>query len=105
MEEIIRAMARMVDTDQAEGYLVSCCIKDASGDYQIMAGTRTSAKFATPYQLYAGLLGKLFHTITQDHPEPQKLLQELLDNAIEQFNQTLKIEVEASGEFTVVGKL
>lgn len=105
MEELIKAMARMVDEDHAEGYLVSCCIKDIAGDYQIMAGARASERFASPYQLYTGLLGKLFHTITQGHPEPKKLLQEVLDNAIEEFNQTVKIETEASGEFTVVGKL
>lgn len=105
MEELIRAMAEMVDRYEAEGYLVSCCLKDVAGDYQIMAGARTSEKFASPYQLYAGLLGKLFHTITQGHPEPQKLLQEVLDRAIGEFNQTLKSDKQTLDEFTVVGKL
>jgi hypothetical protein len=27
-------MAKKVDTDEAVGYLVSCCIKDVDGDYQ-----------------------------------------------------------------------
>jgi hypothetical protein len=54
-----------------------------------MAGARTAEEFTSPYQLYAGLLGKLFHTITQGHPEPQKLLQEVLDSAIEEFNRTV----------------
>ena len=105
MEKLIRSMAKKVDTDEAVGYLVSCCIKDVAGDYQIMAGARTAEKFASPYQLYAGLLGKLFHTITQGHPEPQKLLQEVLDSAIEEFNRTVKSDKQASDEFTVVGKL
>ncbi len=105
MEELIKSMAKKVDDDEVEGYLVSCCIQDASGGYQIMAGARTAEKFASPYQLYAGLLGKLFHTITQGHPEPQKLLQEVLDRAIGEFNQTLKSDKQALDEFTVVGKL
>ena len=105
MEKLIRSMAKKVDTDEAVGYLVSCCIKDVAGDYQIMAGARTAEEFASPYQLYAGLLGKLFHTITQGHPEPQKLLQEVLDSAIEEFNRTVKSDKQALDEFTVVGKL
>ena len=105
MEELIRSMAKKVDSEEAEGYLVSCCIKGASGDFQIMAGARTSKKFTSPYQLYAGLLGKLFHTITQGHPEPQKLLQEVLDSAIEEFKQTIKDETQALSEFAIFGKL
>jgi hypothetical protein len=105
MEELIRLMAKKVDNEEAVGYLVSCCIKDAAGDYQIMAGARTAEKFASPYQLYVGLLGKLFHTIIQGHPEPQKLLQEVLDSAIEEFNRTLESDKQALDEFTVVGKL
>lgn len=105
MEDLIRDMAEKVDKEEAEGYLVSCCIKEASGEYQIMTGARTSKKFTNPYQLYAGMLGKLFHTITQGHPEPPKLLQQMLDGAIEEYKQTLKSETEALSEFTVVGKL
>jgi len=105
MEKLIRSMAKKVDTGEAVGYLVSCCIKDVAGDYQIIAGARTEEKFASPYQLYAGLLGKLFHTITQGHPEPQKLLQEVIDSAIGEFNRTLKSDKQALDEFTVVGKL
>ncbi|MBW2721633.1 MAG: hypothetical protein JRC67_05330 [Deltaproteobacteria bacterium] len=99
MEKLIRSMAKKVDADEAVGYLV------VAGDYQIMAGARTAEKFASPYQLYAGLLGKLFHTITQGHPEPQKLLQEVLDSAIGEFNRTLKNNKQTLDEFTVVGKL
>lgn len=105
MEKLIRSMAKKVDADEAVGYLVSCCLKDVAGDYQIMAGARTAEKFGSPYQLYAGLLGKLFHTITQGHPEPQKLLQEVLDSAIGEFNRTLKNNKQTLDEFTVVGKL
>ena len=36
MEKLIRSMAKRVDTDEAVGYLVSCCIKDVAGDYQII---------------------------------------------------------------------
>ena len=105
MEQLIKSMAKKVDADEAVGYLVSCCIKDIAGDYQIMAGARTADTFSSPYQLYAGLLGKLFHTITQGHPEPQELLQEVLDRAIEEFNRTVKSDKQALDEFTVVGKL
>ena len=105
MEELIMAMAEMVNREEAEGYLVSCCIKDPSGNYQIMSGARASRKFTTPYHLYAGLLGKLFHTITQGHPEPEELLQRLLDRAIEEFKETVKDESQSLGEFTVVGEL
>jgi hypothetical protein len=105
MEKLIRAMAEMVDKEEAEGYLVSCCIQDPSGSYQIMSGARTSKKFSTPYNLYAGLLGKLFHTITQGHPDPQELLQQVLDKAIEEFKQTVKDETQSLSEFTIVGKL
>ena len=95
----------MVDKEEAEGYLVSCCIQDPSGDYQIMSGARASKKFSSPYNLYAGLLGKLFHTITQGHPEPQELLQQVLDRAIEDYKETVKDESQTLSEFTVVGKM
>ena len=95
----------MVDKEEAEGYLVSCCIQDPSGDYQIMSGARASKKFSAPYNLYAGLLGKLFHTITQGHPEPQELLQQVLDRAIEEYKETVKDENQTLSEFTVVGKI
>ena len=105
MEELIRSMAEMVDEEEAEGYLVSCCIQNPSGDFQIMSGARASKKFPNPYNLYAGLLGKLFHTITQGHPEPEQLLQQVLDRAIEEFQETIKDETKSHGEFTIVGKL
>ena len=105
MEELIKAMAEMVNREQAEGYLVSCCVKDPSGNYQIMSGARASEKFTTPYHLYADLLGKLFHTITQGHTEPEELLQTILERAIEEYKETLKDQSKSLGEFTVVGKL
>jgi hypothetical protein len=105
MEELIRSMAERVDQEEAEGYLVSCCVKDPSGNYQIMSGARASKKFTTPYHLYASLLGKLFHTITQGHPEPQELLQRVLDRAIEEYKETIQDESRSLGEFTIVGKL
>jgi hypothetical protein len=105
MEKLIRSMAEMVDNEQAEGYLVAGCIKDASGDYQIMAGARTSKNFPNPYPIYAGLLGRLFHTITQGHPEPKKILEKVIQRAVEEYNQTVQEESQAIGEFTVIGKL
>jgi hypothetical protein len=105
MEELIKSMAEKVNKEEAEGYLVSCCVKDVSGNYQIMSGARASKRFTTPYHLYAGLLGKLFHTITQGHPEPQELLQRVLDRAIAEFKETIRDESRSLGEFTIVGKL
>ena len=105
MEELIMAMAEMVNKEAAEGYLVSCCVKDPSGNYQIISGARASKKFTTPYHLYAGLLGKLFHTITQGHPDPEELLQRVLDRAIEEFKETMKADSQSLGEYTVVGEL
>lgn len=105
MEDLIKSMAEMVDKEEAEGYLVSGCVKDPSGNYQIMSGARASKKFSTPYHLYAGLLGKLFHTITQGHPQPQELLQRVLDRAVEEYRETVRDESQSLGEFTVVGKL
>ena len=105
MEELIKAMAEMVNREEVEGYLVSCCVKDPYGNYQIMSGARASEKFTTPYHLYAGLLGKLFHTITQGHTEPEELLQTILERAIEEYKETLKDQSKSLGEFTVVGKL
>jgi hypothetical protein len=54
--------------------------------------------------LYAGLLGKLFHTITQGYPEPQKLLNQLLEAALQEFKESVKDDNKTAGEFTVVGK-
>jgi hypothetical protein len=105
MEELIKSMAEKVNKEEAEGYLVSCCVKDDSGNYQIMSGARAAKRFTTPYHLYAGLLGKLFHTITQGHPEPQVLLQRVLDRAMEEFKETIRDESRSLGEFTIVGKL
>ena len=103
MEELIRAMAQKVDNDEVEGYLVSCIFKDFSGGFQIMTGARTARKIESPYPLYAPLLGKLFHTITQGYPEPDKLLNEILEGAIKEFKEAVADESKTSGEFTVIG--
>ena len=104
MEKLIRAMAERVDNDEAEGYLASCCVRDSSGEYQIMTGARTAKKFDSPFGLYASLLGKLFHTITQGHPEPDKLLNKILEVAIAEFKEATEDESKTTGEFTVIGK-
>ena len=105
MEELIRAMAQKVDNDEAEGYLASCCVRQFSGDYQVMTGARTAKKFQSPFGLYASLLGKLFHTITQGHSDPGKLLNEILESAINEFKEAVKDDSKSTGEFTVTGKL
>ena len=89
---------------EAEGYLVSCCVKQLSGEYQILTGARTAMKSESPFGLYASLLGKLFHTITQGHAEPDKLLNRILEIAVNDFKDALEDEGKTIGEFTVVGK-
>ena len=104
MEKLILAMAQKVDNDEAEGYLASCCVKQFSGEYQIMTGARTAKKFKSPFGIYSSLLGKLFHTITQGHPEPTKLLNEILEIAVNEFKEAVKEDSKTAGEFTVTGK-
>ena len=104
MEGLVHAMAEKVDRGEAEGYIVSCCVREGTGDYNIMTGARTARKFENPYSLYAGMLGKLFHTITQGHPEPQKLLNKVLEAAIKDFRETVQDVSKTLGEFTVTGK-
>ncbi len=70
-----------------------------------MTGARAAKKFTSPYQLYAGLLGKLFHTITHGHREPQKLLEKVIATAVEEFRETITEETPGKDDFTVVGKL
>ena len=105
MEELIRAMAKKVDNDEVVGYLVSCCIKDFGDDYQIVTSARVTQSFPSPYRLYVPLLGKLFHTITQGHPEPEQLVLRIVEGALAQFKEALKDATKPHGEFTVFGKL
>jgi hypothetical protein len=51
------------------------------------------------------LLGKLFHTIAQGHPEPEKLIQRIIMEAHKEFKEALQDESKQKGEFNVVGKL
>ena len=104
MEELIRAMAQKLDHGEAEGYLVSCCVRELSGEYQIMTGARTARESESPFGLYASLLGKLFHTITLGHPEAEKILNRILEIAVNEFKEALRDEGKTVGEFTVVGK-
>jgi hypothetical protein len=104
MEKLILAMARKVDNDEAEGYLASCCVKQFSGEYQIMTGARTAKKYQSPFGVYARLLGKLFHTITQGYPEPGKLLNEILEIAVNEFKEAVNEDSKTAGEFTVTGQ-
>jgi hypothetical protein len=105
MEDLIKSMAHKVDSDEAVGCLVACCTRDLSGDYSILTSARVSRDFPSPYQLYVPLLGKLFHTIAQGHPEPETLLDGILNGALKQFRESMKDASETEGEFTVVGKL
>ena len=104
MEKLIRSMAQKVDNDEAEGFLASCCVKQSSGEYEIMTGARTSRKFDSPFGLYASLLGRLFHTITQGHPQPDQLLNKILEIATNEFREAVKDDSKTTGEFTVTGK-
>ena len=104
MEKLILAMAQKVDNDEAEAYLASCCVRQFSGEYQIMTGAKTAKKFESPFGIYASLLGKLFHTITQGHPEPAKLLDEILKIAVNEFKEAVKEDSKTAGEFTATGK-
>jgi hypothetical protein len=61
--------------------------------------------FSSPYRLYVPLLGKLFHTISKGHPEPEKLIQRIIVEAHKEFKEALKDESQESGEYTVIGKL
>ena len=104
MEELIKAMASKVEKDEVVGYLVSCCIKDIDDDYQIFTSARVAKSFPSPYRLYAPLLGRLFHTIAQGHPEPEKLIQRIIVEAHKEFKKTLEDQSKVDDEFTVVGK-
>jgi hypothetical protein len=97
-------MASKVDNDELVGYLVSCCIKGLGDDYQIMTSARVAKIFPSPHRLYVPLLGKLFHTIAEGHPEPEKLIEKVIEAALGEFRSALKDDSRVQDEFTVVGK-
>lgn len=105
MEELLKTMARRVDREEIVGYLASYCTKGLADDYQIITSARVADSFSSPYRLYVPLLGKLFHTISKGHPEPEKLIQRIIVEAHKEFKEALKDESQESGEYTVIGKL
>jgi len=105
MEELIRTMVSKVDKDEIVGYLVSYCTKGLADDYQIITSAKVASSFSSPYRLYVPLLGRLFHTIAQGHPEPEKLIQRIIVEAHKEFKEALESESKESGEFNVVGEL
>ena len=104
MEELIKAMVNRVDNEEIVGYLISYCTKENTDGYQIITSIKVSKDFPSPYRLYIPLLGKLFHTIAQGHPEPEKLIQRIIMEAHKEFKEGLRNESKEPGEFTVVGK-
>ena len=90
MEDLIRAMAQKVDNDEIVGYLVTSCMKAAGDDYQILTSARVTQGFPSPYRLYVSLLGRLFHTIAQGNPEPEKLVHRVVEEAVAEFKDALK---------------
>jgi len=105
MEELLRTMASKVDRDEIVGYLASYCTKGTGDDYQIVTSARVASSFSSPYRLYVPLLGRLFHTIAQGHPEPENLIQRIIVEAHKEFKEALKGESQEKGEFTVTGEL
>ena len=105
MEDLIRTMASKVDKDEIVGYLASYCTKGLADDYQIITSAKVASSFSSPYRLYVPLLGRLFHTIAQGHPEPEKLIQRIIVEAHKEFKEALESESKESGEFNVVGEL
>ena len=105
MEELLRTMASKVESDEIVGYLASYCTKGTGDDYQIITSARVSSSFTSPYRLYVPLLGRIFHTIAQGHPEPEKLIQRIIVEAHKEFKEALNNESKEKGDFTVTGKL
>ena len=105
MEELIRTMASKVDKAEIVGYLASYCTKGLADDYQIITSARVANSFASPYRLYAPLLGRVFHTIAQGHPEPEKLIQRIIMEAHKEFKEILKNESKEGSEFAARGEL
>jgi len=105
MEELVRTMASKVEKDEIVGYIASYCTKGVGDDYQIMTSAKVASSFSSPYRLYVPLLGRLFHTIAQGHPEPEKLIQRIIVEAHKEFKEALNNESKEKGDFTVTGKL
>jgi hypothetical protein len=105
VEKLIKTMVSKVDKDEIVGYLTAYCTKGLADDYQIVTSARVASSFPSPYRLYVPLLGKLFHTIAQGHPEPEKLIQRIIMEAHKEFKEALQDESKQKGEFNVVGKL
>ena len=104
MEELIKTMANKVDAKEIVGYLVSYCTQENTGDYEITTSARVTEDFPSPYRLYVPLLGKLFLTIAQGHPEPETLIQRIIVEAHKEFKETLKRDSKKKDEFTAAGK-
>jgi len=92
MEELIRSMASKVEKDEIVGYLASYCTKGVGDDYQIITSAKVASSFSSPYRLYVPLLGRLFHTIAQGHPEPENLIQRIIVEAHKEFKEALQAE-------------
>jgi len=92
MEELIKTMASKVEKDEIVGYLASYCIKGIGDDYQILTSAKVASSFSSPYRLYVPLLGRLFHTIAQGHPEPENLIQRIIVEAHKEFKEALQAE-------------
>ena len=105
MEELIKTMVSKVEKDEIVGYLTAYCTKGVADDYQIITSARVASSFPSPSRLYVPLLGRLFHTIAQGHPEPEKLIQRIIMEAHKEFKEALQAESKQSSEFNVVGKL
>ena len=105
MRELIKTMVRKVEKDEIVGYLAAYCIKGEGEDYQIITSAKVASSFPSPYRLYVPLLGRLFHTIAQGHPEPENLIQRIIMEAHKEFKEALKDESKERGEFNAVGKL
>ena len=104
MQELIGTMVRKVDKDEIVGYLAAYCTRGVGEGYQIITSAKVASSFPSPYRLYVPLLGRLFHTIAQGHPEPENLIQRIIMEAHKEFKEALKSESKDKGEFTVVGK-
>ena len=105
MKELIRTMASKVDKDEVVGFIASYCLKGTADEYQIITSAKIASSFPSPYRLYVPLLGKLFLTIAQGHPEPEKLIQRIIVEAHKEFKEALEVETREKGEFDVTGKV
>ena len=98
MEELIKTMVSKVEKDEIVGYLASYCTKGVVDDYQIITSAKVASSFPSPYRLYVPLLGKLFHTIAQGHPDPENLIQRIIMEAHKEFKEALEAERKEGGD-------